>query len=344
MAIAPSLLALTAVLSCDVTRILVANGFGLGYDTDAAAGLSSGAGRFTGANAPATSSTATPGSPYPSLAIVGCTGSGVSPIVVTTAYPHGVSGRGIGGSALIVSGVTGNTAANNVSTDPNDRTVGLPQGVLAKPLTPTTLALYGQDQTASSATVGQLIPLVGNGAWTGGGTLTPALTDGQILLGRENVKEHSSPPRIVMVPKATQVGPDDMSVPSGKRTAERQFQIAQRSIGSDALTFEVHCWGQYLPVPDPQVDFDVTNAIAQAVKVSSYLLFGAASKRGAGRWDDERERATQLVKTGHLFTFELSVDVPVLDYPLTFAPTNVVMETTVQSPTPQTAQVIDVTL
>ena len=50
------------------------------------------------------------------------------------------------------------------------------------------------------------------------------------------------------------------------------------------------------------------------------------------------------MKTGHLFTFELSVDVPVLDYPLTFAPTNVVMETTVQSPTPQTAQVIDVTL
>lgn len=323
----PSLVFLTAVLSLDVTRVLVGFGYGLGYDTDAVA---SGSYRFTGAASPTTNL------PYPPLAISDCTGNGV-PIVVTTPYPHGVSSRGIGGMACIVSGVTGNTAANNVSTDPRDRTVGLNQGVLAKPLSSTTLALYGQNAS------GRLVPLVGNGAWTGGGTIVPALTDGQILLGRNSIPEHSAPPRIVLVPRTIGVGPDDMSMPA-TRTDEGQAQTLQRALGSDAPSFDVHCWGQKLPTPDASGDYDVALAIAQAVKSSSQLLFGQASSWGSGTWDDEKERAVQLIGAGRLLTFSLSVDIPVLDTALTFAPAGISGQVTIQSNTPEVAQTLTKTI
>lgn len=333
----PSFVFLATVLSMDVARILVAAGYGLGYDTDAAAGSPVGAGRFTGAKQPST------GNPYPPLAIVGCTGIGV-PVVITTAYPHGVSARGIGGMACIISGVTGNTAANNISTAPEDVTVGLAQGVLAVPVSATQLALYGQDANPASATVGQPIALVGNGAWTGGGTVTPALTDGQILVGQDNVAEHSAPPRIVLVPRGTGIGPDDVSVPNANRTAERRLQVAQRSLGSDALQCDIHCWGQRLPVPDAVYDFDITLALSQAFRASSYLLFGQSIIPGAGVWDDDKARATQLIKAGHLLSFPISIDVPNLDVTLGYVPPGTTLETTVQSSTPQTAQIIDTTL
>jgi len=139
-------------------------------------------------------------------------------------------------------------------------------------------------------------------------------------------------------------GPDDMSMPNRSRVAERKVQVAQRALGSDVLAFDVHCWGQLLPNPDPGLDYDVTMSLAQAVKISSRLLFGQASTVGSGTWDDEGARRTQLIKAGHLLTFSLSVDVPFLDTALAYAPSGMIIETTVQSPTPQTAQVLDVTL
>lgn len=331
----PSLVFLTAVLSLDVARVLVQGGYGLGYDTDAAAGSPVGVGRFTGATQPST------GNPYPPLAIVGLAGGNVmgQPIIVTTAYPHGVSTRGIGGMACIISGTV---AADNISTNPLDRTVGLAQGVLARPVPgqPSQLALYAQDQTT-----GRIVLLTKAGSWSGGGTLTPALTDGQILLGRPMIAEQSAPPRIVLVPRTVSEGPDDMSMPNPRlRTAEKQAQTLQRALGSDAVTFDVHCWGQLLPVPDAAYDTDITFALSQAVKASSYLLFGQSRAIGAGTWDSEGERKTQLIESGRLLTFALTVDVPVLDTALTFVPSGAVIESVVQSPKPETAQVIDVTL
>lgn len=340
---APSLVFLASVLSLDVTRVLVANGYGLGYDSDAAQAAASGAGRFTGAIQPSASVA------YAPLAIVGCTGNG-APIVVTTQYPHGVSTRGIGGMACIVSGVAGNTAANNVSTNPLDRTVGLSQGVLAVPVPnqPNQLALYGQDQIDGSPTVGRLIPLVGNGAWAGGGTIAPAFTDCQILLGRENIREHSAAPRIVMVPRSIQPGPRTASSANPRtRANEIKNQKSQRLIATDQLTFDVHCWGQRLPTPDPAYDFDVCLALQQAFKDSAHLIFGhttGGETEGPSTWDDEKERATQLIKEGHLLTFSTTISVPVLDNALGFVTSGAGIGVTVQTNTPEVAAVINKTL
>lgn len=339
---APSLIFLCAVLSLDVTRVLVERGHGLGYDTAAAAAASSGVGRFTRTLNPTT------GLAFPPLNIVACTGAGV-PIIITTQYPHGVSDRGIGGMSCIISGVSGNTAANNIATNPQDSTVGLEQGVLAVATGPTTLALYGQDQDVASATVGQLIPLVGNGAWTSGGTVVPALTDGSILLGRENVRENSAPPRIVMIPTTTTWGPRSGAIPNGDRTGERARTRAQRSLKTNRYMFEVHCWNQRNPLPNSAYDFDATIELAHALENSAHLLFGLTQEPVAGSWDDSKEMAAQYIKAGRLFTFALGIDVPVLDYRYPVVPDGSVFEVTAQgitaeNQTPEIAQVFDVPL
>ncbi len=333
-----SLVFIAAVLSLDVTRQLVSLGLGLGYDADTAA--AAGTGRFTNLVRPAPV-----GTPYPPLAITGCTGSGV-PIVITTQYPHGapVPTRGIGGIACIVSGVLGNTAANNVATDPNDRTVGLNQGVLAVPVTATTLALYGQDQDPASATVGRLIPLVGNGAWTGGGTVVPALTDGQILLGLENVREHSAPPRIVLVPRTVgDWGVVSAGIPNGNRTAERLAERSQRRTRTKALGCDVHIWGQRQP-PDAAYDFDICNAMQDRLVDSAYLLFGQQEDPGGGVWDDQKARDLQFIKAGHLLTFQWRIVVPVTDNALSFVPPGATLESVIQTSTPEIGATIDLVL
>lgn len=332
----PSLVFLAAVLSVDVTRILVSMGYGLGYDTDAASSSNDGVGRFTNLMRPGT------GTPYPPLAITACTGAGV-PIVVTTQYPHGVSTRGIGGLACIIQGVTGNTAANNISEDPRDRTVGLPQGVLAVPLTPTTLALYGQEQDPASANVGRLVPLIGNGAWLGGGTVVPALTDGSILLGRENVREHSAPPRIVMVPRGADWSQRSNSIPNGNRRAEILAERSQRSVRTKRHAIEFHCWGQKQP-PDAAYDFDIAQDMADAVVDSAWLLFGQREDPSGGVWDDQKEREVQFIKAGHLFVFTLGIDVPVLDNALAFMPDDSIFQIVERFPSGEIAARIDVPL
>ncbi len=322
-----SLLRNVAILSGDVARVLVGLGLGLGFDTQVAGATSSGVGRYTATPNPAT------GMPFPPLAIIACTGIGV-PIVITTAYPHGVSNRGVGGMSCIISGVTGNTAANNIATNPNDRTVGLNQGVLAVPLTATTLALYGQDQNSEGDTPGVLIPLVGDGDYTSGGTVTPALTDGAILLGRDTIREHSSPPRIVMIPRSSKWSAKSVSMPIF-RQAEQRSERSQRSDRTEMVAFDVACWGQATP-PNPAADYDIARALAHAVITSGTLIFGATEMIGDGVWDDEKERATQQIKAGHLFTFGVSIAMPVLDSALPFVPGSAVFAPTTHMQVPET--------
>jgi hypothetical protein len=311
-----------ALLSLDVCRGLVAAGYGLNYDTDAAA-ATGGAGRWT------------PNPAYSPLAITACTGNTVSPIVITTMFPHGFSTRGIGGASIIVSGVTGNTAANHLDADSRSTTIGHAAGVHAIPLTPTTLALYGQDTTD-----GHLVPLVGNGAWAGGGTVTTALTDGAILVGRENCNELSSAPRIVLVPKSIASAPRRASIPNGARTLERQTELKLRSLGTDIHSFEAHAWGQAQPA-DPAQDFVWTTALREAVHTSLMLLARDSSSTEGGRWDDEGERRTQVIKSGHLLSFDMTISVPLLEgVTMPFVPSGTSFVTTVESTTPEVAQVI----
>jgi hypothetical protein len=319
----PSIVPLLTMLSLDVTRAMVALGFGLNFDTDAAA---AGKPRFTSLPA------------YAPLAIVGCTGASV-PIVITTAYPHGVSNRGVGGLSCIITGATGNTAANNVSADSTDRTVGLPQGVIAVATGPTTLALYGQDQNQSSPTYGSAtpVPLVGNGTWTGGGTVTPALTDGSILIGRENTRENSAPPRIVAVPTGAEWGPKSNALVNPRiRNAERLEQIQQRSVRTRINAIEFDVWGAATP-PNPAGDFTACEVIADALEDSAWLIYGQPHEPTRGRWADQKERETQFIKSGHLFIMTMTLRTPVLDNAFAFVPAGTTFSTTVQSATPEVA-------
>lgn len=317
-------------LSLETTRALIVLGYGLNFDTDAAA---AGSPRFTSLPA------------YAPLAIVGCTGAGVSPVVVTTAYPHGVSGRAsaCGGISCVITGTGGNTAPSNIDQDPQSRTVGRPQGVLGVPLSATTLALYGQDTVPGSPTYGQLVALTGNGTYTSGGILVPALTDGSILIGRPTTREHSAAPRICLVPRG--IASDKPGKPSqpnvAARNTERRTLIQERTIAVDTHQFDVHAWGEATP-PDPAQDYIATSVLRDCLQAAMYDLISDAGDVQGGPWDDEKERATQLIKSGHLLTFGITMDVPVTDNPilggLPFVPTGTTFGTVVQSPTPEIAE------
>lgn len=318
------------LLSLEVTRALVVLGYGLNFDTDVATSAP-GRSRFT------------TNSNYSPLQIVGCTGNGVSPVVITTAYPHGVSSRasGCGGISCVITGTLGNSAPSNIDQDPQSRTVGLPQGVLAVPLSPTTLAIYAQNTVPGTQTYGQLVATVGNGTYASGGILVPALTDGSLLIGRPTTREHSAAPRICFVPKSIaprQGKPSSPNYPA--RNPERRVLIQQRTIAIDVHQFEVHAWGEASP-PDPAQDYMATQVLRDCVQSAVYDLLSDAGDTQGGVWDDERERSTQLIKSGHLLSFGVTISVPVTDNPiiggLPFVPTGTELGTIVQSPTPEIA-------
>lgn len=330
-------LAAIVCLSLDVTRGLVVLGYGLGYDsTPYAAGAPTG--RFTNAINPATSL------PFPPLAITACTGAGVSPIVVTTQYPHGVSSRtqACGGLSCIISGVGGNTAANNIDANPLSRTCGLPAGTLAVPTGTNTLALYGQNPVT-----GAIEALTGNGEYTSGGTITPAFGDGSILIGQDTIRENSSPPRLCLVPRSITTLPREASLPSRTRNAERRAEIQQRSIGTDVCVFDAHAWGAASP-PDAANDFIAAEAIRECLRTSLVLLACGTSDTGGAVWDDEGVRKLQYIKSGHLLTSQITIKVPVLDNPiaggLPFVPAGSLMRSTVQSDTGEVVATFDVTV
>ena len=210
------------------------------------------------------------------------------------------------------------------------------------PLTSTTLALYGQDPVE-----GNLVPLTGSGTYTSGGTITPALGDGSILIGRDATREHSSPPRIVLVPRNVTARPRSVSIANGRRNEERRAEIQQRPIGNDAHGFDVHAWGASSP-PDAANDYMMANALRECVRTSLVLLACGTSSADAGVWDDQSERATQAIKAGHLLTFGITIAVPVLDNPilggLPFVPVGTLVETTVQTTTPEVAAILNTTI
>ena len=281
---------IAAILSLDVTRALVAAGLGLGFD----------GARYTSV-----------GSPAP-LAIVGATAT--TPIVVTTAQPHAfatlASTSCIGGVSCIITGVGGNLAANNVSTNALDRTVGQPQGIHAVPIDDTHFALYGQDQTT-----GALVPLAGSGVYTSGGTVALGLTDGGVLLGSEYLAAYTAPPRIVLVPRSFTFGPRSNAVPGAYRTADIKQQRQQRSIRTERCTFEARVWGQ-AAAPHVGLDFDATHAIMAWLVDSAHLLAAGTVDDGAGTWLDQAATATQRLKAGHELSFALTLSVPITDAPL----------------------------
>ena len=247
-----------------------------------------------------------------------------TPIRVTTSTPH----LFVKPAHVVIAGVLGNFAANNIDAAPQSSTLGQSLAVIATPVDATTLSLSALDQTVGTET-----PLVGTGIYLGGGTLTSALVDGRVLLGRQHVFEQSAPPRIVMVPVRTKYTSGSAS---GNRrnvkSAERRREIAQRDIATETLVFEIHTWGQSTP-PDPDYDFDATQVLSHQVIQSVHLLTSGVYELVDGAWADQVATATQLMKAGHEHVFGISFETPVLDVAKPFAPVDVApFQTTVLQP------------
>jgi hypothetical protein len=151
----------------------------------------------------------------------------------------------------------------------------------------------------------------------------PSLVDGAILVGSEHKFEQSAPPRIIFTPKGSSFGaknPAGASVVASNQpySTEAFAQMQQRSIGTEIVTFGVSCWGCDDP-PDPDTDFDVTQALYHQVIASTHLLCAGCYQVGGGVWTD----VTNLVKDGTEFTFTLSFHTPILDLLLERAPVDV---------------------
>jgi len=239
------------------------------------------------------------------LAIVGATNA--TPIVLETAAPHNY----LRPTHVIVAGVTGNTAANGIDAR------GVPQGLVATPIDATHVALSAVDEAS-----GYVAPLAGSGAYTGGGTVTGALTDGAILIGREHIFEQSAPPRIVVVPTGSRFGAKsayNRRIAGGPPTAELLREWSQRTIATDRILLEVHCWGQATP-PDPARDYDATQVLYQQVIQSTHLLTAGTYELGDGRWPSATEATSQLVVAGREYVFQIGLGIPVLDRALDYVP------------------------
>lgn len=175
------------------------------------------------------------------------------------------------------------------------------------------------------------------------------LTDGAILIGRKHVLEESSPPRIVFVPIGSGWGPArDVSssagaatLGQGNTTAEQKAQYNARSIVTDQVRFEVHCWGQASP-PDDETggDIDATQVIyQQVIQTAQRLAPGRWYLEGALRWASQAKNDPQHARNGQEVVFFLAFDTPVLEQAITAAPPQpplvTVPPTTVIKPTIQ---------
>lgn len=289
----PGIVPLVALISLDVTRGLVGAGYGLGFDGT----------RYVAGAAP--------------IAITAATNA--TPIVITTAQPHGVrsrtntDGSPIAGTAHgMVAGVLGNTAANNVDAE------GYAHAVVATVVDDTRLALHAVDRTT-----GLIAPLAGNGAYAGGGTFTPALTDLGILLGREHLFEQSAPPRMVCVPIGSKWDSKSVSHGAPQFTGEVRSQNQRRSVRTEQVVLEFHTWGQANP-PDPALDFDATQVLYHQLALSIQLLLaGRHEFLGDGAWADQLPNATQNIRAGHEHVFRVGIGTPILDTLLPYAPSDI---------------------
>ena len=250
----------------------------------------------------------------------------------------------------------------------------------------------------------------------------PALTDGQILIGRQHIAEGSAPPRIVFIPRVskfavgglgtaggtlnqvgaspgaynlgaslrnarvtsrglgytspptvtidnptypggtpatatatlvggavvgiifTNYGSGYQSIPNitftgggGTGAAATAFlgpskgvlnALQQRSVATEIVNFEVHCWGQTFPEPNPDTDFDFTQALYQQVIASTHLMAVGACEFTDLTWVDQKPSETQLWKAGHEAVFGIAMKTPVLDALLPLVPTGTVAAVT----------------
>lgn len=155
----------------------------------------------------------------------------------------------------------------------------------------------------------------------------PPLTDGQILMGRQHLGEHSFPPKIVLIPTGFRVGP--RSATSRGDTQEINTINLERPIGTQFKQFEVHVWGcnyvydtdtsTWVPTPDPNLDWDAVDAVYNIVWQSVHALAAGIWTTRSGTID---KGATQYQRVGRYAVFDLELATPILDTALQFAPSD----------------------
>ena len=201
---------------------------------------------------------------------------------------------------VVIAGVTGNTAANKLDEKPQRNEAWC--GVVTSP---TTIALYDLDNT------GALVPSVGNGAYTGGGTVSRALIDGRILVGRKHADgEHASPPRIVMVPAS--VATEEPGLSTGGTYTQEALSAGERDAARVApplrtlvLTWEVHAWGTAGDA------FGPTLLLVEALERAAYVKIGSSCwEAGRATWNDQHPDAPLRTAIGHWLVGTLTVRIP----------------------------------
>ena len=164
------------------------------------------------------------------------------------------------------------------------------------------------------------------------------LTDGRVLLGREYLKNRTSPSRIVMVPSRVAYMPantmSNVAVPllAGQPSGYRIRTLA-RPLAVERASYEVYCWGQHRAA-DPERDFVATSYLAAVVvRAVQNIAMSSAHIDGVGDWTDQREDRPQILKAGHEYMFTMSIDAPVLDSSVQYPPDAITPITTVDTVT-----------
>jgi hypothetical protein len=138
----------------------------------------------------------------------------------------------------------------------------------------------------------------------------PSLTDGQIVVGTAAEFEQGDAPRIIFdpTPGSKFQAPEWYSASAMIHTAERERQIATRTIAGDNVSFAVHCWGAS-PTGVVVDDYDVTRALYHAVRAAVHAVApGAYQIEDGGKY----RTGTNLVRRGRWFTFNLTLFTPIL--------------------------------
>lgn len=221
------------------------------------------------------------------LTITGATNA--APIVITTATPHLL----LPNAVVLVSGVVGNTAANDFWA--------------VTPVDATHLSLQNS---------------VGNGNYVSGGIAQTALVGGKILFGRRWVQQNQGVPRIVAVPIEAPILPRDQYAISDRTNADltdaQEAALIAPAVSVTHNVYEIHCWGAQNP-SDPDLDFDATEAIRDQVIRSADELYRGNFTTSGGKWIDQAEKNATEMKFGHLMVFNLTIDSPITAFPNVFA-------------------------
>lgn len=236
--------------------------------------------------------------------------SNTSPIIITVASGDlGVLDKRIGVVMhIVIRNVTGNTAANKFD-DTNQRN----EAWHAVVTSPTTLALYDLDNST-----GRLLPSVGNGAYTGRGSISKAFTDARILLGAEYIEELSGAIRVVFVPRRTTYEARNIAGAwnaSSLADGEHDRQRKTPSFRTAVEWYEVHIWGfDYFtsePIERGRKSFGTCKLIEHQIIRSAQSRAATCYELGAGGFKDQDEDSPSRMKLGHDYVFQLGFPTPI---------------------------------